>query len=212
MKIPVLDSQPQWVAEHVEGLNFLEQERQRKELEAQLPGITRVFKDLIGQLPSPNLSDVTEFPVAACVVKKGDNGLVEVVSTAANATNRRSDSTAHAELEAIKAAEDVTGTKHLEGQFLLTTLEPCTMCCGAAVNADLAGVVYGTRHDDVENTHALVGGQFKPYRTSPESFNADDYLTDSGLIVVGSFMRTETLDAIHRTPVSIADYYRDPDA
>jgi tRNA(adenine34) deaminase len=60
--------------------------------------------------------------------------------------NRRevdADPTAHAELIAIRAAAARLGTWRLEGCSLVVTLEPCTMCAGAAVLARVARVVYG---------------------------------------------------------------------
>lgn len=60
--------------------------------------------------------------------------------------NRREvdgDPTAHAEVVAIRAAADVLGTWRLDGCTLVVTLEPCTMCAGALVQARVATLVYG---------------------------------------------------------------------
>jgi tRNA(adenine34) deaminase len=60
--------------------------------------------------------------------------------------NRRevdADPTAHAEVVALRAAAKALGTWKLVDATLYVTLEPCTMCAGAIVNARVARVVYG---------------------------------------------------------------------
>ncbi|WP_051077965.1 nucleoside deaminase [Corynebacterium lubricantis] len=60
--------------------------------------------------------------------------------------NRREangDPTAHAEVEAIRAAATALGTWRLDGCELVVTLEPCTMCAGAIVGARVESVVFG---------------------------------------------------------------------
>jgi tRNA(adenine34) deaminase len=53
------------------------------------------------------------------------------------------DPTAHAEIVAIRQAAETTGSWRLDGCTLVVTLEPCTMCAGAALNARLRRLVYG---------------------------------------------------------------------
>src|SRR6202022_1694514 len=53
------------------------------------------------------------------------------------------DPTAHAELDAIRAAALATGDWHLDGLTLVVTLEPCTMCAGAVTSARLSRLVFG---------------------------------------------------------------------
>ena len=53
------------------------------------------------------------------------------------------DPTAHAEVLALRAAAVSVGSWRLEGCTLAVTLEPCTMCAGAAVLARVSRVVYG---------------------------------------------------------------------
>lgn len=55
------------------------------------------------------------------------------------------DPTAHAELEAIRAAAKVLGSWRLEGVTAYVTLEPCAMCAGALVLARVERVVWGCR-------------------------------------------------------------------
>ena len=55
------------------------------------------------------------------------------------------DSTAHAETVALREAAQVLGTDDMAGATLYTTFEPCPMCCGALMNANIAILVMGGR-------------------------------------------------------------------
>ena len=63
----------------------------------------------------------------------------------ARGRNRReqaADPTAHAELEALRAAAATLGTWRLDGCTLVVTLEPCAMCAGALVQSRIARLVF----------------------------------------------------------------------
>ena len=79
-----------------------------------------------------------EVPVGAVVVLDG-----RVLGRGHNQPIGLKDPTAHAEVLALRAAAQVTGNYRLAGAALFATVEPCAMCCGAAVLARLARVVYG---------------------------------------------------------------------
>ena len=112
-------------------------------------------------LPSPmrralelaaEAADAGEVPVGA-VVTLGD----EIVVEARNAMRGSNDPTAHAEMEAIRAAGAKLGTSRLDDCTLWVTLEPCAMCAAAIGVARLkalrfaaddpkgGGVVHGPR-------------------------------------------------------------------
>ena len=57
------------------------------------------------------------------------------------------DPTAHAETVALREASSVLGTDDMSGAVLYTTFEPCPMCCGALMNANIATLVMGGRPD-----------------------------------------------------------------
>jgi tRNA(adenine34) deaminase len=80
-----------------------------------------------------------DVPVGA-VVADADG---QVLATAHNRREQDADPTAHAEVLALRAAAAATGQWRLDGCTLVVTLEPCTMCAGAAVLARVARVVYG---------------------------------------------------------------------
>ena len=93
-----------------------------------------------------------EVPVGA-VITRGE----EIVAETRNAMRESSDPTAHAEMEAIRAAAAKLGTSRLDECTLWVTLEPCAMCAAAASVARLkalrfaaedpkgGGVVHGPR-------------------------------------------------------------------
>jgi tRNA(adenine34) deaminase len=83
-----------------------------------------------------------EVPVGAVIVIDGViRGLGHNRPIAAH------DPTAHAEIEAIRAAASALGIYRLEGASIYVTLEPCMMCLGAIVNARIARVYYGARDE-----------------------------------------------------------------
>ena len=79
-----------------------------------------------------------EVPVGAVVVQNG-----VIVGRGRNGPVGSKDPTAHAEVMALRDAANTLGNYRLEDCTLYVTLEPCTMCAGAIVNARLARVVYG---------------------------------------------------------------------
>ncbi|GII28760.1 tRNA adenosine(34) deaminase TadA [Planotetraspora mira] len=80
-----------------------------------------------------------EVPVGAVVVDRDGS----VLSAAGNDRETSGDPTAHAEVLALRAAAEAAGRWRLAGCTLVVTLEPCTMCAGAAVLSRVDRVVYG---------------------------------------------------------------------
>ncbi len=66
-----------------------------------------------------------------------------VLGAGRNVREADGDPTGHAEVVAIRAAATALGGWRLDGCTLVATLEPCTMCAGAAVLARLERVVFG---------------------------------------------------------------------
>lgn len=79
-----------------------------------------------------------EVPVGALVVLNG-----EVIGEGWNRPIAALDPTAHAEINALRAAAQRLGNYRLTGATLYVTLEPCPMCAGTMVHARIARVVYG---------------------------------------------------------------------
>ncbi|MDQ6960497.1 MAG: tRNA adenosine(34) deaminase TadA [Mariprofundaceae bacterium] len=61
-----------------------------------------------------------------------------------NAPISRHDTSAHAEIRAIRAACKAMRNYRMTGSTLYVTLEPCPMCAGAIIHARIGRVVYGT--------------------------------------------------------------------
>ena len=80
----------------------------------------------------------TEVPIGAVVVREA-----RVIARAWNQVETLKDATAHAEMLALTAAQNVTGDWRLEGCTLYVTKEPCPMCAGAAVLCRPDRVVFG---------------------------------------------------------------------
>jgi tRNA(adenine34) deaminase len=81
-----------------------------------------------------------DVPVGAVVVSPAGT----VLATACNAREALGDPTAHAEILALRAAARVLGDGwRLAGCTLAVTIEPCTMCAGAAVLARIGRLVFG---------------------------------------------------------------------
>ncbi len=79
-----------------------------------------------------------EIPVGAVVVDGG-----RVVGRGHNLTERLSDVTAHAEIQAITAAAATLGGKYMPQATLYVTVEPCLMCAGAIAWAQIRRIVIG---------------------------------------------------------------------
>ena len=79
-----------------------------------------------------------EVPVGA-VVTRGE----QIVAEARNAMRGSNDPTAHAEMEAIRAAGQQLGTSRLDDCTLWVTLEPCAMCAAAISFARIRRLYYG---------------------------------------------------------------------
>ncbi|RMH41123.1 MAG: nucleoside deaminase [Deltaproteobacteria bacterium] len=78
-----------------------------------------------------------DVPVGAAIAIDG-----QLVATGRNRRQATGDPTAHAEIEALRAAARRVGNWRVEGT-LYVTQEPCPMCAGALVNARVRRLVYG---------------------------------------------------------------------
>ena len=81
---------------------------------------------------------VGEVPVGAVVVSEG-----RVIGRGFNTPIASHDPSAHAEMQALRAAAKALGNYRLPDCELYVTLEPCAMCVGAMMHARIARLVYG---------------------------------------------------------------------
>lgn len=84
-----------------------------------------------------------DVPIGAVVLGPGGS----VLATGRNVREAESDPTGHAEVVALRAAARARGEWRLQGCTLVVTLEPCTMCAGAAVLARVDRVVFAAYDD-----------------------------------------------------------------
>lgn len=83
-----------------------------------------------------------ETPIGAIIVCQN-----RIIARAHNLTETLNDVTAHAEMQAITAAANVLGGKYLSDCTLYVTLEPCPMCAGGLLWAQIAKIVYGAKDE-----------------------------------------------------------------
>ena len=81
-----------------------------------------------------------EVPIGALVVYDE-----KILGEGWNRPIAASDPTAHAEVQALRAAASFKRNYRLTGATLYVTLEPCDMCLGAMFHARIARVVYGAK-------------------------------------------------------------------
>ena len=81
----------------------------------------------------------SDVPIGAVVLDQAGT----VVGRGRNEREAYADPTAHAEVVALREAARARGEWRLDGCTLVVTLEPCTMCAGAAVLARVDRVVFG---------------------------------------------------------------------
>ena len=120
-----------------------------------------------------------EMPFGACIVRKG-----QVVSVAHNSAQTDMDTTAHAEVQAIRAASRRLKALELTGCVIYSTCEPCPMCFTACVWAKVGRIVYACRIEDAER----VG-----IRQVPISSARMNKLGQSGVEMMGDVLREESL-------------------
>ena len=94
-------------------------------------------------LATRNVLTATGGPFAAVVVRDG-----KIVGEGANSVTATNDPTAHAEVNAIRAAAKSLGTFSLAGCVLYTSCEPCPMCLAAAYWARIERIYYGSSAAD----------------------------------------------------------------
>jgi len=80
-----------------------------------------------------------EVPVGAVIVDAEG----ELLGRASNRTITDNDPTAHAEILGLRAAATKIRNYRITGATVYSTIEPCTMCAGALVNARVARLVFG---------------------------------------------------------------------
>lgn len=122
--------------------------------------------------------DAGEVPVGAVVVCDG-----RIIARAHNLTERLTDVTAHAEMQAITAAANHLGGKYLDQCVMYVTLEPCVMCAGAIAWAQVGKLVYGA--DDEKKGYSKYASNI----LHPKTVVAKGLETESSSKLLTSFFK-----------------------
>jgi tRNA(adenine34) deaminase len=83
-------------------------------------------------------AEAGEVPIGAVLVHDG-----RILARSGNRTIRDRDPTAHAEIVSLREAAHKLGNYRLADTTLYVTIEPCSMCAGAIVQARVPRLVYG---------------------------------------------------------------------
>lgn len=121
-----------------------------------------------------------EMPFGACIVRRG-----QVLSATHNSARAHLDTTAHAEVQAIREASRRLKTLELAGAVIYATCEPCPMCFTACLWANVERIVYACRIEDAE--------KFK-IRQIPISSSQMKQMSQSHIALVGDVLRDESLE------------------
>ena len=103
-------------------------------------------------------------PFGCVIVRDG-----EVVGKGHNEVVRQHDPTCHGEVMAIRNACKELGTFDLSGCELYTTAEPCPMCAGAIMWANISKVYYGCNIADTDS----IGFRDKQFYEEPEDISEE---------------------------------------
>ena len=115
-------------------------------------------------------ADEGEIPIGAVVVDSDGR----IVGRGHNLTERLTDVTAHAEMQAITAAAATIGGKYLQDCTLYVTVEPCLMCAGAIAWAQVGRIVIGCDDPKRGYTSVCAREPFHPRATVTRGVLADD--------------------------------------
>ena len=98
-----------------------------------------------------------EVPVGAVIVRQG-----EVLGEGWNQPVGCHDASAHAEIQALRAAGAASGNYRLPGATLYVSLEPCAMCAGAILHARIQRLVFGADDPRAGAVHSVYDLIAKP--------------------------------------------------
>lgn len=147
-----------------------------------------------------------EVPVGAVVVH-GER----VVGTGRNAPIGSHDPSAHAEIQALRAAAQALGNYRLDDCELYVTLEPCAMCTGAMLHARLARAVWGAA-DPKTGAAGSVLNLFAERRLNHHTQVQGGVLADECGALLGAFFRERRALSRHAAQRVREDALRTPPA
>jgi tRNA(adenine34) deaminase len=128
--------------------------------------------------------DREDVPIGAVVLSP--EGVV--LGRGHNVREAEADPTGHAEVVALRAAARARGQWRLDGCTLVVTLEPCTMCAGAAVLARVDRLVFGA-YDDKAGAVASLWDVVRDRRLNHRPEVVAGVLADESAALLDRFFR-----------------------
>jgi tRNA(adenine34) deaminase len=130
-------------------------------------------------------TDPSLSPIGCVIVRDGS-----ILAVRRNQVEELHDATAHAEIEAIRAAGASFENGELRGATLYTTLQPCGMCTMASIWSKVARIVYGAGRDDVHKMY------FEARHVDTLDFVTKAYRDD--LVIDGGVLKDECARLYYR--------------
>lgn len=93
-------------------------------------------------------------PIGAVIVRDG-----QVVARGSNTFRTDHSHIAHAEMNALSAGADYVW-EYQNGCTIYTTVEPCVMCLGAIVNANIRNIVFGLPDNNIRTRDAIAAVEY----------------------------------------------------
>lgn len=121
-----------------------------------------------------------EVPVGAVIVCNN-----QIIARTHNLTEKLTDVTAHAEIQAITAASEYLGGKYLKGCTMYITLEPCVMCAGALYWSQIDKIVFGARDEK------RGAGRFRNELYHPKTLVVNGILSEECSTLIKQFFETK---------------------
>jgi guanine deaminase len=119
------------------------------------------MREAIGLMRKAGVIDKTGGPFGAVIVRGG-----EVLAASGNSVLKDNDPSAHAEVNAIRAACKKTGAPNIRGATLFTSCEPCPMCYSTAYWARVGKIFYAAAwadYGDLFDDAKISADMKKPY-------------------------------------------------
>jgi tRNA(adenine34) deaminase len=132
-----------------------------------------------------------EVPIGAVLVHEG-----RILARAGNRTIRDCDPTAHAEIVVLREAAKIIGNYRLADTTLYVSIEPCSMCAGAMIQARVPRLVYGAaepRGGAVQSCFAVLSHPDLNHRVQVTS----GVLASDCSSVIQAFFATRRQEARH---------------
>ena len=145
------------------------------------------YMKIAKELSDNNLKTNVGGPFGACIVKDG-----KIIGKGSNHVLVHNDSTAHAEIMAIRDACKNINSYDLSGAELYTSCYPCPMCLSAIIWSNIKKVYYGNTKEDAAN----IG--FRDNLIYNFIKNLTDNSNDSRILKLESIDREETIKSFEK--------------